>query len=105
MALQVGSSCYASAVAAASAIASAETGKVVPAGSVVYVVDAAASSSGSITYTLTDTAGVQPAMVHELVPTIPECGLMDWSDGLALGWGVAAAWLLAYAVLAMRRGL
>ena len=105
MALQVGLACYDSAGAAAAAVASAESGKVVSAGSVVYVVDAAAGSDGSITYTLTDTAGVQPAVVHVSTPTIPECALLDLQDGFAVGWLIAIAWLATFGVLSMRKGL
>ena len=105
MAYQVGTACYPTLDGAASAVASSETGKVLSAGSVVYVVDAAAAPGGSITYTLTDPSGVHPAIVQSLAPTIPECALMDWSDGLTLGWGVAAVWLTAFALLAMRKGL
>ncbi len=102
MSFQVGASCYGSETAALSAIAAGESGKVVPAGSVVYVVDAVPLGSSSITYTLTPIDG-SPAVSHVQAVTLSECGLLDWEDGLALGWGVAGAWLLTFAVLIMRK--
>ena len=103
MGFQVGAACYDTAAAAASAIAAAETGKVVPAGSVVYVVDAAASAA-SITYTLNDAEGAQASVVYQSTPTLHDCGLMGAEDALVMGWGVVAAWIAAYALLAIRKG-
>jgi len=102
---QVGAACYESIEGAAAAVASAEIGRVVPAGSGVFVVDAVAGSGGSITYTLTDPASVVSPVVYVSSPSLPECGLLTAADGLALGWGVAAAWIGVFAVLALRRGL
>jgi len=105
MSFQVGSVCYDTAAAATAAVAAGETGKVVPAGSVVYVVDAVASAAGSITYTFTDPAGIAASVVYTSTPTIPECGLLGTGDAVAMGWGVAGAWIAAYAILQMRKGV
>jgi hypothetical protein len=99
---QVAGTCYSSTQHAVAAIASAEVGKVVPVGSSVYVVDALPGPDGSsITYTLTPVAGgapiVKTASVH-----VPPCMLLDWSDGLALGWAVAAVWVAVAVVLHLR---
>lgn len=100
---QVGSVCYSSDAAAVSAIASAEVGKVVPAGSVVYVVDAVpATDSASIAYTLSPVGG-GTALTYTVGVTVQPCNLLDWSDGLALGWGVAGVWLSVFAVLLFRK--
>lgn len=98
---QAGAHCYSTASAAAAAVASGEAGQVVPGGSVVYVVDASASGA-SITYTLSPVGGGSPVTL-DYTPTFPECQLLDWSDGLQLGWLVAAAWLAVAAVLFLRK--
>lgn len=99
---QVGSICYSSDAAAVSAMASAETGKVVANGSAVYVVSASPASDASITYTLTPTDGGS-AVVKTVAVTVQPCQMLDWSDGLALGWLVGGVWLAAFAVLQLRK--
>jgi len=40
------------------------------------------------------------------VPTFPSCNVMDnFTDGLVLGWGVAAAMIAVYAVKFIAKGL
>lgn len=104
MAYQVGSACYDTVDLARSALAAAEVGKVVPAGGTAYVVDASATASG-VRYSLSDALTGAAAIVYETVPSIPECSMLGASDALVMGWGVAAAWLCAYALLAMRKAL
>jgi hypothetical protein len=99
---QVGATCYGSLPAALEAIASGEVGKVVPAGSVVYVVDAAPSGASSIAYTLTPVGG-GTAITATVPVVVPDCSLLDWSDGLVVGWGIAGVWLLAFAILQLRK--
>ena len=102
MGYQVGFSCYGSDLASTQAIAAGEVGKVVEAGSVVYVVDASVSSAGSITYTLSPVGGgtaVTSAHAVELQP----CGLLEWEDSLAISWGIATAWIVTFAVLQLRK--
>jgi hypothetical protein len=100
---QVGSTCYASDGAALSAIASGEVGKVVPAGAVVYVVDAAPSGASSIAYTLTPADGSASGVSSTVALTLQPCNLLDWSDGLELGWGVGGVWILAAVVMGLRK--
>ena len=99
---QAGSTCYSSDAAAVAAIASAEVGKVVPAGSTVYVVDAAPASDASITYTLNPIGGGTP-IVSTVSIVVQPCQLLDWSDGLQLGWAVVGVWLATFAVLNLRK--
>lgn len=103
MAYQVGFACFDSVGAAAHAIAAGQTGKVVPAGSVVYVVDAAASDA-SITYTLRDIAGATADVVSIQSLSIPPCELLTAGDAVSMGWGVLAAWIAAFALLSIRKG-
>ena len=101
MSYQVGSTCYASAVDALSAVASSQVGGVVVHGGSAFVVGVDAISSTSITYRLSPIAGGQP--IQNVVQFTPQpCGLLQWSDGLVLGWAVAAAWILTAAVLHLR---
>lgn len=99
---QVGATCYSSDAAAVSAMASAEVGKVVPAGASVYVVNAVPASDASITYTLTPLDATAP-ITYTVAVTVQPCGLIDWADSLAVSWLVGGCWLLAAAVLTLRR--
>lgn len=38
-----------------------------------------------------------------ITPSWQPCALLDYSDGLAIGWGIAAAWIAAFAVMYMSR--
>ncbi|HYP84396.1 hypothetical protein [Variovorax sp.] len=104
MAFQVGSACYSDAQGAAAAIASAQVGTVVAHGGAAYVVDASAVSGTSITYTLTPVSGGTAITLAAPVSVQP-CGLLDWQDGMVLGWGVAGVWLAVAAVMVIRRGV
>ena len=104
MAFQVGSTCYASAAQAVAASVSAQVGAVVTHGGAAYVVAPSVSTGGAVTYNLTPVAGgpiIQSVVQLEPMP----CGLLDWQDGLTLGWLVAGAWLAVAAVMFMRRGV
>lgn len=104
MAFQVGPFCYGDAVAAVQAIASAQVGTVVVHGGAAYVVDAASVTGESITYSLQPVAGGS-ALTATVAVTPQPCGLLDWQDGLALGWGVAVAWIAVAAIMVARRGV
>lgn len=104
MSVQAGLVCYPDAATAAAAVASGRVGEVVPAGGVVYVVDAVADGAGVITYTLHDVLGVAVDVVSTYTPSFPACGLLDAGDGVALGWMVIAVWAAAYGVMLLRRG-
>lgn len=102
MAYQVGTTCYGNAAQALSAAASAQVGGVVVHGGAAYVVGVNAVASSSITYSFTPIAGGN-AFNSVVYMTPQPCGLMDWQDGLALGWGIATAWILTAAVLHLRK--
>lgn len=104
MGYQVGSICYATEQQALSASASSQVGAVVPHGGKSYVTGVSSVGSGSITYSFISLDGTES---FELVsPLTPQpCGLLDWQDGLVLGWGVAAAWIATAAVMFLRKGV
>ncbi|MDO8699118.1 MAG: hypothetical protein Q7J75_01610 [Rhodoferax sp.] len=104
MAYQVGPFCYASALDAVAAMASSQVGAVVVKGSVAYVVDVGSYTASSITYALRPVDGGAVISSTTAVAPLP-CGLLDWQDGLALGWGVALVWLAVAAVMFVRRGM
>lgn len=101
MGFQVGASCYGDALSAVQAVASSEVGRVVPAGSAVYVVDVLGVTEASITYELSPITG-GTALTMTAPISVQPCGLLDWSDGLFLGWAVAGVWLATFAVLHLR---
>ena len=103
MAFQVGSACYSDAQGAVAAIASGQVGAVVAHGGAAYVVNASDITSSSITYTLSPVAGGTALTVVSPVTPQP-CGLLDWEDGLILGWAIAGAWLATAVVMFLRRG-
>jgi hypothetical protein len=104
VAFQVGSTCYGSASAAASAASSVQAGAVVPLGSSLYVVEVAAVSDTSITYRFQDVASA--ATITKVSSFTPApCGLLDAADGLAVGWAIAAVWLATAGVLFLRKGI
>jgi len=104
MAFQVGSSCYATALDAVAASASSEVGAVVVKGSGSYVVDVASYTASSITYVLRSLDGLADISSTVAISPLP-CGLLDWQDGLTLGWAVAAAWIATAVVLFIRKAV
>jgi len=104
MAFQVGAFCYGDAQAAAAASASSQVGAVVQHGGAAYVVNASAVAAGQITYSLAPIDGGAPLTVASPYSAQP-CMLLDWQDGLVLGWGVAGVWLAVLAVMILRRGV
>lgn len=102
MSFQVGTTCYSGAAQALSAAASGQVGAVVVHGGAAYVVGVDAVAADSITYRFTPAAGGQ--VLQAVVQVTPQpCGLLDWQDGLSLGWGVATAWIVTAAVMYMRK--
>lgn len=100
---QVGSACYSSELAAASAAASSQVGQVIQVGSTAYAVNVDAVASNSITYVLTPFGG--GSALSLVAPfTAQSCGLLTAADGLQLGWLVAAVILGALAVMLLTRG-
>lgn len=102
MAYQVGTTCYGSADDALSAVASSQVGAVVVHGGATYVVGVDAVAATSITYRLTPVGGGQ-ALQSTVQLTPQPCGLLQWQDGLSLGWGVATAWIVTAAVMHLRK--
>jgi hypothetical protein len=104
MSYQFESNCYSDALSAVQAVASSRIGQLVQIGTTVYSVDVTSFNSSSISYKLQDLNS--SAFITKTVLVTPQsCGLLDTSDGLIIGWGIAAAWLLTYAVLFIRRGV
>jgi len=101
---QVGSACYETEAGAAAAAASSQVGSVVTHGSTAYVVDVSAidSAGASITYVF---APIDGGTAMQLVApySAQPCGLLSYADGLALGWGVGAAWIGAFCLLTLTR--
>lgn len=104
MAYQVGPFCYSDAATAVGAIASSAVGTIVQHGGAAYVVDASSHTGASITYQFTPLSGGGSFTL--VAPVTPQaCGLLDWQDGLNLGWGVAAAWIAVAVVMSLRRAV
>jgi len=94
---QVGPACYASALAANSATASAQSGAVVTHSGTVRIVTVSSVGDDTITYNFT---GLDGSVVAQTVQQIPQpCGLLTAADGLQIGWLIAGAWIATYAVL------
>lgn len=104
MAFQVGSSCYSSEAAAATAQASSMGGAVVQHGSAAYVVEAGTISGTSITYVFHPVGG-GTALTLATPYSAQACNMLDWSDGLELGWAIAGVWLATAALLFITRAL
>lgn len=102
MGYQVGTACYGDAASAVSAIASGQVGALVQHGGAAYVVDATAVTGSSITYSL-NPVDSGTALVVVAPVTAQPCGLLEWQDGLVIGWAVAGAWLATAAVLFLKR--
>ena len=104
MSYQYSANCYSDALSAARAIASDNVGRLVVIGTTTYSTDVVSVTGSSISYKLQDLNSL--AFITKTVSVTPQdCGLLDTSDGLIIGWGIAAAWILTYAVLFVRRGI
>lgn len=102
MAYQVGAACYAEALQAAQASASAQAGAVVQHGGTAYLVQVSAVQADSITYALYPISG--GTAVQSVVPyTAQPCGLLGIQDGLSIGWMIGAVWLGVYALMFLAR--
>lgn len=102
MAFQYGSGCYVDEASAASAMAASELGATYAAGSAVWSVTGASVSGAAVTFELSDLTTT--AVVTKTVsPPFAPCSLLDWEDGLALGWGVGGIWIAAACILALIR--
>jgi hypothetical protein len=101
---QHGNTCYASTLDALAAIASQEAGKVVPAGAVTFIIDAAPLAPSSIVYTATPLDGGTP-ITSTVAVTVPPCALLDWPDALELGWGIGGVWIVVAGLKFLLRGV
>ena len=104
MSFQVGDACYSTQLAAVQAMAADQVGRITQVGTASYVVDVSATTATSITYLLRNVAS--SATVTKVATVTPQtCGLLDTSDGLVISWGIAAAWLAAYGLMFLRKGV
>ena len=101
---QVGAVCYTDSLAAVRAMAAQEVGSIRQIGTQQYVVDSTNQTATSITYRFRDVMSATVITSTETVNPQP-CGLLDWQDGLALGWAVAAVWLTTAFVLYLRKAV
>jgi hypothetical protein len=102
MGYQVGAQCFGDAATAAAVSASSQAGLVVQVGAQVYGVEVAGVTASAISYDLHPVGG--GSAVGLVVPFAAQpCGLLEWSDGLALGWAVAGVWLATFAVLMLKK--
>lgn len=95
---QVESACYSTLEAAVQASASKVVGSIVQLGGVPHVVAVQSVSGQTVTYSYTP-AQPGPVVSGSFTYTPQPCGLLQSADALVLGWGVAAAWIGAYAVM------
>lgn len=104
MAYQVGEACYSTALEAVQVMASSAVGGVVVIGSKAYVVNATSVTGSSITYGFAEVGGTGTMTKVATVNPQP-CGLLDWQDGLTIGWAIAAAWIATAVVLHIRKAV
>lgn len=104
MSYQTGSICYSTATAANAAAVAGLHGSVVSTGAGPVVITAGSASEGKITLQYQSLTG-GPVSVVTLDANPVECQQLTVTDGLAIGWGIAAAWILTAAVMFMRRGV
>lgn len=104
MSYQVGSACYSTAEAAASASASNSVGSVVTHGGASYVVGVDGVTAASITYTLQPIGGGVPLQLISAYQPQP-CGLLTAADAASLGSVLLGLWVSVYAVMFLRRAL
>lgn len=104
MSYQYNANCYSDQLSAVRAIASDNVGRVIAIGTASYSMDVQSITSSSITYKMQDLNS--SAIIVKTVSINPvDCQLFDTGDGLMIGWGIAAAWLVTYAVIFLRKGL
>lgn len=105
--VQYASGCYADATSAAAAMAAGSVGNLYAAGSRLLTITDAAVGPGAadVTLTLQDIASADPAYSVTLAPDFQPCSMLDWEDGLAIGWGIGAIWIVCAAILFALRGM
>ena len=102
MSYQHGGQCFGFLAEAWASLAAAEVGSIRAAGSAVYVVDVSGVSTSGIDYVLTDMV-TGSTVAYTATPAMQPCALLDWQDGLELGWGIGSVWIAAAAILFLAR--
>lgn len=99
---QHGTACYDTAQKANEAQASEVVGSIVQIGSVPHAVNVSGVTDTTIAYVLENLTG--SGTYAKTVQVTPQpCNLLQSQDALALGWGVAAAWIAAFCVVFIAR--
>ena len=101
---QYGDGCYGTQAAAAAAMAATEVGSVYSAGSRVWTVTGATVGASDVTFELTDLVSADPPITRTVATVFHDCSKLDWEDGLQLGWGIAAVWIVVAGIVFMTRG-
>ncbi len=104
MSYQVDSACYSTAIAAAQVSAAKSQGSIVQAGGESYMVSVSAVTSSSITYAFTPVASGSAFTVATAYSAQP-CNMLGASDGMAMAWAIAAAWIGVYSIMFIARAL
>lgn len=104
MAYQIANACYSTPQQAAQAAASAQLGSVIQNAGSSYIVEVLSVSDNSISYSFRPVAGGTPLTVVSAFNPQP-CNLLQWGDGLQMGWMVAAAWVGAFSVTFLAKTL
>jgi len=104
MAYQVGSACYGTQQQAASAAASVDLGRIVLRAGDSYTADVLSTSDTLVSWRFKSTTDGH--YEYSYAPyTAQPCGLLGVSDGIAIGWMIAAAWIGTYCLLFLARTL
>ncbi|MDO5055940.1 MAG: hypothetical protein Q4E06_01250 [Lautropia sp.] len=104
MGFQVGTACYETAEAAASAVASSVGGTLQQIGPQLYAVQTLGVGPDRITYAMHGVS--QPGTINVTVPFTPQpCGLLTAADGVAVGWQIAGVWVVAWAAMMIVRAM
>ena len=83
-------------------MAASQVGNVVQIGTATYVVNVSSYTDTSITYFFQPVGGGAGFTTAAMVSPLP-CGLLDWQDGLTLGWSIAAVWIATAVVINLKR--
>lgn len=104
MSYQVDLACYATVDAAVQASASKVVGSIVQLGGVPHVVSVSSISGQTVTYAYTPVPSGS-VVLSAFTYTPQNCGLLQASDALEMGWMVFGVWIAAYAVMFIARAI
>lgn len=102
MGYQVGESCYSTALQAAQATAAQNVGSFVARGADLYVVQRYSETASQIQYWMGGVGATTSFVQTVSFAPIP-CGKIEWQDSLAMGWGIAAAWIVTAVIMNLRK--